>query len=99
MLVPLFLLAHCVGAVTVMEAVRSNDVELVSTILSAEPDQIKSRTSDGRSPLQVACQRGHCDVVDFLVRNGADVSYSGGMDSETPLVSPCCRSDLKRSTG
>ena len=33
-------------------------------------------TQDGATPLFIASERGHSDVVNILIRNGADVNKS-----------------------
>ena len=33
-------------------------------------------TQDGTTPLYIASQNGHSDVVNILIRNGADVNLS-----------------------
>ena len=32
--------------------------------------------ADGTAPLFIASQKGHCDVVDLLLRNGANINQS-----------------------
>ena len=39
----------------------------------------------GRSPLHVCAAADHCDMVEFLLRNGADIDSRSEGDEQTPL--------------
>ncbi|XP_067658335.1 serine/threonine-protein phosphatase 6 regulatory ankyrin repeat subunit A-like [Haliotis asinina] len=49
-------------------------VDMVKYTLSKKVADIKSRGHYGRTPVMMAAEKGHRDVFDFLVREGADVS-------------------------
>ena len=39
----------------------------------------------GRSPLHVCAASDHCDMVEFLLENGADINCKSKGDGQTPL--------------
>ena len=41
---------------------------------------------DGASPLFIACQEGHCEVVDVLMKNGADIHQPMNVGKELTYV-------------
>ena len=41
-----------------------------------------------RSGLHVACQKGHDDLVDYLVRSGADRDIASGLDGSRYSIIP-----------
>ncbi|XP_048250462.1 ankyrin repeat domain-containing protein 50-like isoform X5 [Haliotis rufescens] len=49
-------------------------VDMVKYVLSQEVADINSRGHNGRTPLMVAAEKGHRQVFDLLMREGADVS-------------------------
>ncbi|XP_048245222.1 ankyrin repeat domain-containing protein 50-like [Haliotis rufescens] len=55
-------------------ACRGGDVEVVKYVLSQDMVRINSRGWQKRTPVMVAALRGHKEVVELLVGEGADVS-------------------------
>ncbi len=45
---------------------------------------VKAAENDGRTPLHWAAEKGHLDVVKYLVEKGADVKAANN-DGRTPL--------------
>jgi uncharacterized protein len=58
---------------TLGEAAAVGDGERVRKIAKAWPAAVHEYTSDGFTPLQLACFFGHADIAAFLVAQGADV--------------------------
>ena len=69
---------------TLFEAARNGDVEVLKTILKSNPEIIDVKNAEGYSALTLACYRGNEKVVQFLVKNKADVNASSTMGS--PLM-------------
>jgi ankyrin repeat protein len=46
---------------------------------------VNKSSDDGDTPLCIACENGHCEVVDALLRKKADVNKAGS-DGITPLA-------------
>lgn len=45
----------------------------------------------GRTPLYIACEKGHKNVAKYLVKHGADINIKSGYKDETPLHAVCER--------
>ncbi len=58
---------------TIGEAAAVGDGERVRKIAKAWPGAVHDYTSDGFTPLQLACFFGHADVAAFLIDQGADI--------------------------
>ncbi len=59
------------GAVAMHEATRNRDLVAMARLVEAQPPVIASPDVVGRSPLMMACLRGHHDVVAWLLDRGA----------------------------
>ncbi|XP_071111894.1 serine/threonine-protein phosphatase 6 regulatory ankyrin repeat subunit A-like [Haliotis cracherodii] len=55
-------------------ACLGGNVDMVKYVLSKKIADINNRGHNGRTPLMVAAEKGHRQVFDLLVREGADVS-------------------------
>jgi ankyrin repeat protein len=66
------------GAVAMHEATRNRDFEAMARLMTAQPQLIMSPDVVGRSPLAMACLRGHLEVAAWLLDKGADAN---GTDS------------------
>ncbi|XP_071114827.1 uncharacterized protein [Haliotis cracherodii] len=58
-------------------AAKSGIFHLVQLCLGVDHN-IDSLTKDGWTPIMVACQQGHMDIVEELVKKGADINLGGG---------------------
>ncbi|XP_028659126.2 POTE ankyrin domain family member D-like [Erpetoichthys calabaricus] len=65
------------------EAAAKGNLSQVTSMVN-EID-INKRNQDKRTPLHLACARGHTDVVQYLLRNEADVDVFD-IDGQTPLM-------------
>eukprot|EP01052_Picozoa_sp_SAG31_P036668 SAG31_NODE_4613_length_3097_cov_1.783189_1_plen_434_part_00 len=62
------------AVVSLHEAARANDTDLVAELLAAG-HEIDCRTKEGQqTPLHYAARRGHCTVVQMLARAGANLT-------------------------
>ena len=51
--------------------------------------QVDKANDDGESPLHIACQKGHAEVVTALLAANADVNQARMGDGATPLIMAC----------
>ncbi|XP_048250449.1 serine/threonine-protein phosphatase 6 regulatory ankyrin repeat subunit A-like [Haliotis rufescens] len=63
-------------------------VDMVKYVLSRKVADINSRGQYGRTPLMVAAEKGHRQVFDLLVTQGADVSLVG--DNRNNILHVAC---------
>jgi RNA polymerase sigma factor (sigma-70 family) len=56
----------------IMIASATGDVQMVRTLLEADPKQANFRDTCNRMPISVATQGGHARIVDLLLSHGAD---------------------------
>jgi len=66
------------------DAAAAGDLEKVKALLTAHPDLINSKDTDGMTPLHFAARNGNKDMVEFLLANKVKVNAMarGGI---TPL--------------
>lgn len=62
------------GAVAMHEATRNRDLETMGRLVEAHPQLIGSLDVVGRTPLSMACLRGHMEVAAWLLDRGADAN-------------------------
>lgn len=65
-------------------AVNAGDAGKVESILAADPDSVHWRDDDGATALHIAAVRGHRELVDVLLRHGADMNARDGKFGATP---------------
>ena len=59
-----------------LQCVKNGDLDEVKRLILDGADA-NSTSSNGKSALFLACERGHLDVAEFLLQNGADIACSG----------------------
>ena len=71
----------------VLGAVESNRPEKVARQIETSPEVLAQTGSDlvGRTPLHLAAQRGHQEIVDLLIQEGAEVNSRNEEDKAMPL--------------
>lgn len=57
-----------------MGAARRNDVALVKSLLERDPSLATMRSHNGETPVHPAAHDGHYEVVELLIRAGADLT-------------------------
>jgi ankyrin repeat protein len=62
---------------------------VVSLLIAARADVDKARIDNGETPLFIASDRGHADVVSQLLAAGADVDKAKTDSGMTPLHAAC----------
>jgi len=68
------LLRKPVGDLDVFEAAALGDVPRIHALLKADRDLIKARSSDGFTPLHLACFFGQLEAAQTLIRQRADAN-------------------------
>ncbi len=68
--------------ISIHQAVFDGNIEAVKQHLAAGTDA-NAKTGVGETPMQIAYQKGHTEIVELLIANGADGNAKG--DGQTPL--------------
>ena len=76
------------GRTALFVAAADGNQQCVELLTEGCADVDRARTSDGMTPLSIACARGHVEVAKFLVANGATVDQAD-TDGVTPLAFAC----------
>ncbi len=77
----------CEGSTAIMPAILRGQTDVIRYLISKGANTNYKITSGHKfSPLQLACQLGHADIVRSLLDAGADVNSVAG-DGSTPLIS------------
>jgi uncharacterized protein len=66
------LLRQAAGGLDIFEAAALGDVARLNTQLADDGELVKARSSDGFTPLHLACFFGQLEAAETLVRHGAD---------------------------
>lgn len=71
----------------ILTAAKKGNVEAIRALLTADPELLNARDSDGSTPLHCASWKGHPDAVQLLIETGADVDARNQNDhyGTTPL--------------
>lgn len=80
-----------------IEAVKANDIEKVKKI--ADTENINSTDETGATPVMWAAYNGNVEVLDFLVKNGADVRKKGIIGINTDHIPRTYTSALLAAAG
>ena len=59
---------------SISDAIKTNDVAQVNTLLQAQPALINATDADGLSPLHLAAKAGHGEIIKILLKQGADIN-------------------------
>lgn len=88
---PLLLVgAISLGAQDILEAVRSNDLDKVKTLIEKDKQAVKQRTYSGDTPLHIAGLVDNEEIARILIEHGADLHALNGS-----LYTPLMRAGLK----
>ncbi|MDH4270644.1 MAG: ankyrin repeat domain-containing protein, partial [Candidatus Aminicenantes bacterium] len=66
------------------DAVRSGDLEKVKTLLQRHAEWLNSPDQNQKTPLHLALESGHADIVKYLLEQGAGINLKD-KDKATPL--------------
>ncbi|KAK4873106.1 hypothetical protein RN001_015135 [Aquatica leii] len=72
----------------ILWAAENGKLDVVKQLIESDPTLTGVVDSDGYTPLHRACYSNHCDVVSYLLENGANVSAKTLMQWQ-PLHSAC----------
>ena len=65
-----------------------NRIENMVHLLIGEGANMEITDSEGMKPLHIASQKGYIDIIEILLKYGADINMKkgneGGMDNESP---------------
>jgi ankyrin repeat protein len=70
-----------------IQAVKRGDAALVDALLDADATLITARDKDGSTPLHCAAWKGYPEIVELLIKRGADIHLENQNDhwGGTPL--------------
>ena len=94
-----FFLVSCTSksGENLIKAVKANDFEKVKRIVTAE--NVNSTDETGGTPAMWAAYNGNIEILDFLVKNGADVRKKGLIGINTENVPKTYTNTLEAATG
>lgn len=78
------------GEFPIHKATRSGRIAIVKLITEKDPTSIHAKDRNGNTPLHIACTNGWSDLVEFLLKLGAQVDERNN-SGNTPLHLVCKR--------
>lgn len=92
------------GAVKkLFKAIRQKKLEEVKAIIEKNPSLVNCvampppKKDNGQSPLQVALKTDACEIIDFLIKNCADVNFMEAQDDDPGLRCPVLHDAVRMS--
>ncbi len=79
------LLVLPLASAEIHEAAHSGNLERVKTLLEGQPELLEARADNGGTPLHYAAYGMQIEVMDFLLKKGADINAKDN-EGDTPLV-------------
>ena len=86
----LLLATTVMQAQEIFDAVKKNDMAKVKELIEKDTQQIQAKDQQGYSLLNLACNLGHIEIINFLIDKGADINLLAGRLDLTPLME-CAR--------
>ena len=79
----------CVTGMDLLQSVQHEELDRVRHVVK-QGESTDSENCNGESALFVACENGHYDVVEFLLKNGTSTNYGVKMSNRNhPLLVAC----------
>jgi ankyrin repeat protein len=72
-------------------ALISNDIPGIVRMLDEKPALVNQRDDKGRTPIDLAVSRSSCEVVELLIRRGANINTREEVYGSTPLLQVVAR--------
>src|SRR3989304_7725119 len=69
---------------TIFSVCENGNVEALFSLLLENGDNVNQTNKNGRTPLHIASQEGHVEIVSLLLKNRANVNQADS-DGYTPL--------------
>lgn len=92
----LFIHTYLLSQVDVFSLVRSNDLAGVKTFIKNQPSTIDNPNADGFSILILAAYKGNYEMVEFLLKEGANINFQSEMG--TALTAAVFKGNIELST-
>lgn len=58
----------------IFDAAQKGDLAKVKSLVQENPDLVNAKNNDDNTPLHIAADEGHLEIVHFLIQEGADVN-------------------------
>jgi len=82
------------GETVILEACKNGSYLMTKILISLGADLNTSKVYDGRSPLIHACANDYLDIIEMLVKNGANVNVDDDV-GKNALIFSCCKGNIK----
>ncbi|XP_053092427.1 acyl-CoA-binding domain-containing protein 6 isoform X2 [Pangasianodon hypophthalmus] len=75
---------------------RENNIEQIRSALSAHNVDVNTKDEEGRALLHWACDRGHKELVTFLLNNNANINSQNSSYTSSPVITPSGRKEGRK---